>query len=87
MSKGYTNFEGPDYIPVSDVFETTNEIKVTLTPKELYMLYNWFNGSADEELHRSNSKGYITDEELEQHNDLYNKLRQERFNFFKKHIS
>jgi hypothetical protein len=47
------------------------------------MLYEWFNGSADEELHRSNSKGYITDEELEQHNDLYNKLRQERFNFFK----
>jgi hypothetical protein len=81
--KGYTNFEGQDFTPVSDVFETSNEIEVTLTSKELHMLYEWFNGSADEELHRSNSKGYITDEELEQHNDLYNKLRQERFNFFK----
>ena len=77
----YTNFEGPDRTPISDVFKTKSKIKVELTSREVHMLYDWYD-SADEELHLANSKNQLTDKQLTQHIELYDKLRAAKMDFF-----
>ena len=77
----YTNFGGIDCTPISDVFKTKSKIKVELTSRELHMLYDWYD-SADEELHLANSKNQLTDEQLTQHIELYDKLRAAKMDFF-----
>jgi len=70
-----------DFLTDPQDVKTKSKIKVELTSRELHMLYDWYD-SADEELHLANSKNQLTDKQLTQHIELYDKLRAAKMDFF-----